>query len=183
MPRNLRATCAGCDKTIDGSAIFRCSNGLFRLFLSARALKKIEPSDPACRRCRSKFDNWVKKTKGDFDGMIDRNDLVSLMVRILLRYLQSLIRIICIEDDEVQEKSIQTVTGKSTVEIPIKRTSASHRFVGHMLSLMTLSILLFEGHASYARGKKTVLVKYYQKNNKNGVCEEGHCCSGWQPLL
>ena len=176
-------TCAGCDKTIDGSAIFRCSNGLFRLFLSARALKKIEPSDPACRRCRSKFDNWVKKTKGDFDDMIDRNDLVSLMVRIRLRYVQSLIRIICIEDDEVQEKSIQTDTGTSTVEIPIKRTSASHRFVEHMLFWWLHQFFFLKNMHRMQGERKQSLSSTIRRTTKNGVCEEGHCCSGWQPLL
>ena len=73
MPRTNRITCAGCDKAIDGNAIHRCSNDLFRLFLSTRGLKKITESDAACRKCRSKYDRWLKKTQGDFGKLSDWN--------------------------------------------------------------------------------------------------------------
>ena len=72
MPRNPRLVSAGCEKAIDGSSSLRCSTDLFRLFISIRSLKKVEPGDASCRRCRCKFDNWLRKVKGDFDQVIDR---------------------------------------------------------------------------------------------------------------
>lgn len=84
MPRNPRLVCAGCEKVIDDSGSLRCSADLFRLFMSIRSLKKVEVGDAACRRCRYKFDNWMKKTKGDFDQLIDtirsESPLVSTML-------------------------------------------------------------------------------------------------------
>lgn len=70
MPRTNRIKCAGCDKGIDGGYPNACSNNLFRLFLSARSLKKITATDSACRKCRHKFDNSIKKTKDDFQHPI-----------------------------------------------------------------------------------------------------------------
>lgn len=74
MPRIERITCVGCDKRIDGSSLNGFSNKLFRLFLSARSLKRICSSDLACRKCRWKFDNWMKKTKDDFLDLTKLND-------------------------------------------------------------------------------------------------------------
>lgn len=82
MPRSDRITCAGCDKRIDGGSIYRFSNNLFRLFISARTLKKVAISDPVCRKCRWKFDNWVKKTKGDFNDFTGMENVEKLMVKI-----------------------------------------------------------------------------------------------------
>lgn len=72
MPRNPRLVCAGCDKAIDGSGSLRCSTDLFRLFISIRCFKKVEPGDASCQLCRYKFGNWLRKVKGDFDQVIDR---------------------------------------------------------------------------------------------------------------
>ena len=80
MPRTNRIACAVCEKQIDDGAVYGCSNSLFRLFLSARTLKKVAHSDPACQKCRSKFDNWIRKTKGDFDNMLGRNGVESHIV-------------------------------------------------------------------------------------------------------
>lgn len=33
-------------------------------------MKKISETDAACRKCRSKYDRWEKKTRGDFDEVI-----------------------------------------------------------------------------------------------------------------
>lgn len=82
MPRTNRITCAGCEKPINDSAVFGFGNSLFRVFLSARAMKKIHPNDPACRKCRSKFDNWTRKTKGDFDDLIGHNRLEAAAVSV-----------------------------------------------------------------------------------------------------
>ena len=82
MPRANRVKCTGCEKLINDGAVYGCTNGLFRLFLSARSLKKVEVSDPACRKCRWKFDNWLKKSKGDFDHIIDRDVFDNVIVRI-----------------------------------------------------------------------------------------------------
>ena len=80
MPITNRIACAGCEKEINDGAVYGCSNSLFRLFLSARTLKKVAHSDPACRKCRSKFDNWIRKTKRVFDDMLGRNPVESLIV-------------------------------------------------------------------------------------------------------
>ena len=84
MPRSDRLTCAGCDKRIDGGSIFGCTNNLLRLFLSARAMKKITFSDPVCRKCRSKFDNWLRKTKGEFDDFVRSNGVEKILVNIFV---------------------------------------------------------------------------------------------------
>ena len=80
MPRTNRITCAGCDRQIDNGALHGCSNNLLRLFLSARALKKIAITDSVCRKCRSKFDNWIRKTKEDFVGFIEEKSFEKIMV-------------------------------------------------------------------------------------------------------
>ena len=82
MPRANRITCIGCDKTIDANLINRCSNNLFRLFLSARILKKVSFDDPVCRKCRWKFDNWVKKTNGEFKYLTGSDDVEKVMINI-----------------------------------------------------------------------------------------------------
>ena len=73
MPRSDRLSCAGCDKRIDGGSTFGCTNNLLRLFLSARAMKKITFSDPVGRKCRPKFDNWLRKTRDEFDDFLRSN--------------------------------------------------------------------------------------------------------------
>jgi hypothetical protein len=75
MPRTDRRKCAGCDKTIDGGVIHGCSNDLFRFFISARSLKRIERSDDACRKCRSKFDNWLRKNREEFGDLRFQEDV------------------------------------------------------------------------------------------------------------
>lgn len=80
MPRSDRRTCAGCNKRIDGGLAFGCSNNLLRLFLSARALKKVDYSDAVCRKCRSKFDNWLRKVKGEFDDFVQFKSVERIMV-------------------------------------------------------------------------------------------------------
>ena len=80
MPRTNRITCAGCEKQINDNVVYGYSNSLFRLFLSARTLKKVAHSDAACGKCRSKFDNWIRKTKGDFDDILGGNGVENIMV-------------------------------------------------------------------------------------------------------
>lgn len=82
MPRTNRITCVGCVKQMDGNNQHTCSNQLFRLFLSARCLKKVAVSDHACRKCRWKFDSWMKKTKEDFGDLNSSNTVVKVMVTI-----------------------------------------------------------------------------------------------------
>lgn len=84
MPRNPRLVCAGCEKAIDDSSSLRCSADLFRLFMSIRSLKRVEVGDPACRRCRYKFDNWLKKTKGDFCNLMETMKSESSLVSTIL---------------------------------------------------------------------------------------------------
>ncbi|CAF1256250.1 unnamed protein product [Adineta ricciae] len=66
-------------------------------------------TDSVCRKCRSKFDNWEKKTKEDFAEFMDGKNLEKIM------------------DEEIAECGSQTDAVEQTVEIPIKRTPASHR--------------------------------------------------------
>ena len=82
MPRTNRVTCIGCGKAIDASLANRCSNNLFRLFLSARILKKVLFAGLACRKCRWRFDNCVKRTKDDFSDLTASNNLEKAMVEI-----------------------------------------------------------------------------------------------------
>lgn len=84
MPRNPGLVCAGCEKAIDDSSSLRCSADLFCLFMSIRSLKRVEVGDPACRRCRYKFDNWIKKTKGDFSNLIETMKSESSSVSLIL---------------------------------------------------------------------------------------------------
>jgi hypothetical protein len=56
---------------LDGVRSFSIVSLLYAL--SARASKRIKTSDRACQKCRYKFDNWVNKTKGDFDGILVRS--------------------------------------------------------------------------------------------------------------
>ena len=130
MPRNPRLVCAGCEKVIDDSSSLRCSADLFRLFMSIRSLKKVEVGDPACRRCRYKFDNWMKKTRGDFDQFIDTIREESPLVSTILITLWSefMYRSLRYQVDD-GDKVIQNGDTTHYVEIPMKRTSASHRSV------------------------------------------------------
>ena len=86
MPRTDRITCAGCDKQIDGGSLNACSNNLFRLFLSAWSLKRVTFTDSACRKCRYKFDNWMKKTKDDFQDFICSNDAEKVTVSFSMNF-------------------------------------------------------------------------------------------------
>jgi len=109
MPRTNRISCAGYDKQIDGNYMNVCSNNLLRLFLSARCLKKVSSLDAVCRKCRWKFDNWIMKTKQDFDEYIGPDGIMKIM------------------DEEMVEIGVQADGEMGTIEIPISRTSASHR--------------------------------------------------------
>ena len=89
MPRAARVKCAGCDKAIDAGLSRSCCNGLFRLFLSARSLKKVSISDSACRKCRWKFDNWKKMLNGELNDILDVDNTNDIVVNInsgLVRY-------------------------------------------------------------------------------------------------
>ena len=46
-----------------------CDNDLFRFFLLARSRKKIERWEDACRKYRSKFDNWLRKNRDEFNNL------------------------------------------------------------------------------------------------------------------
>jgi hypothetical protein len=69
MPAEARKVCAGCGKTISKGVVQGCGNGLFRFFLSAWSCKKIERWEDACRKCRSKFDNWLRKNRDEFNNL------------------------------------------------------------------------------------------------------------------
>jgi hypothetical protein len=86
MPRADRITCAGCEKQIDRGSLNACSNNLFRLFLSARSLKRVTFTDFACRKCRYKFDNWMKKTRDDFQNFVRTNDAEKVTVRFSMNF-------------------------------------------------------------------------------------------------
>ena len=121
-------TCIRCGKAIDASLANRCSNSLFRLFLSGRILKKVSFADLACRRCRWRFDNWVKRTKDDFSDLIASNNLEMAMVNI--HFSDSHLQYHYFnQDEDTAEKSVQTESELRTIEIPISRATASHRLV------------------------------------------------------
>ena len=86
MPRRDRITCARCDKQIDGGSLNACSNNLFRWFLSARSLKRVTFTNSVCRKCRYKFDNWMKKTKDDFQDFISSNDAEKVTVSFSMNF-------------------------------------------------------------------------------------------------
>ena len=67
MPREPRLKCVGCDKGTDSDQKRLVGGGLWKFFLSARALKRICSRDPGRINCRLKYLNWLKKVEGDFD--------------------------------------------------------------------------------------------------------------------
>lgn len=69
MPAEARKVCVGCGKTVSKGAVQGCGNDLFRFFISARSCKKIERGEDACRKCRSKFDNWLRKNRDEFNDL------------------------------------------------------------------------------------------------------------------
>ena len=69
MPTEARKVCVGCGKSVNKGAVQGCSNDLFRFFISARSCKKIERLEDACRKCRSKFDNWLRKNRDEFNDL------------------------------------------------------------------------------------------------------------------
>ncbi|CAF3014637.1 unnamed protein product [Rotaria sp. Silwood2] len=73
MPREARLKCVGCDKSIDSDRKQLAGGGLWRLFMSARSLKRVHNDDPGCLDCRMKYLNWLKKVEEDFDHLKERD--------------------------------------------------------------------------------------------------------------
>jgi hypothetical protein len=67
MPRQERLKCVGCNVNFDSYRKRVAGDNLWKLFLSARSLKRISSDDPGCDDCRMKYLNWLKKIEGDFD--------------------------------------------------------------------------------------------------------------------
>jgi len=89
MPRHERLNCVACDANITSHRKQLAGNGLWRLFLSARSLKRINDDDSGCFDCRMKYLNWLKKIDGDFDRFDTRSEvsadaLVNVSVLIIL---------------------------------------------------------------------------------------------------
>ena len=61
MPRLERLKCVVCQGNIDSPRKQLAGNGLWKLFLSARSLKRINSDDAGCIDCRMKYLNWLKK--------------------------------------------------------------------------------------------------------------------------
>jgi hypothetical protein len=66
MPRQERLICVACDGNIDPSRKQLAGSRLWKLFLSARSLKRIKSDDSGCIDCRMKYLNWLKNVEGDF---------------------------------------------------------------------------------------------------------------------
>ncbi len=67
MPREERLKCVACDVNFGSGRKYWADSGLWKLFLSARSLKRINGNDSGCIDCRMKYLNWLKKIEGDFD--------------------------------------------------------------------------------------------------------------------
>jgi hypothetical protein len=67
MPRQERLKCIACDGYIDSSRKQLAGGRLWKLFLSARSLKRIKSDDSGCIDCRMKYLNWLKNIEGDFN--------------------------------------------------------------------------------------------------------------------
>jgi hypothetical protein len=55
MPRHERLKCAACGANIDPGRKQLAGSGLWKLFLSARSLKRIKSDDSGCVDCRMKY--------------------------------------------------------------------------------------------------------------------------------
>jgi len=75
MPRQERLKCNGCNAYIDSNRKQLACRGLWRLFLSARSLKRINNDDSGCIECRMKYLNWLKRVEGDFDHFDARSEV------------------------------------------------------------------------------------------------------------
>ena len=75
MPRHERLKCVACDASIISNRKQLAGDGLWRLFLSARSLKRIDNDDSGCIDCRMKYLNWRKKIDGDFDHFDERSEV------------------------------------------------------------------------------------------------------------
>ncbi|CAF2529584.1 unnamed protein product [Rotaria sp. Silwood2] len=67
MPREERSKCVTCSANIGSNRKYFAGDGLWKLFLSARSLKRINKDDSGCNDCRMKYLNWLKKIEGDFN--------------------------------------------------------------------------------------------------------------------
>ena len=76
MPRQERLKCISCNTNFGSDRKRVAGDGLWKLFLSARSLKRIDTDDLGCNDCRMKYLNWLKKIGGDFDH-IDAHSEVS----------------------------------------------------------------------------------------------------------
>ena len=68
--------CVACDANIQSNQKQLAGGGLWRLFLSARSLKRINDDDSGCFDCRMKYLNWLKKVDGDFDRFDTGSEIV-----------------------------------------------------------------------------------------------------------
>ncbi|CAF1543483.1 unnamed protein product [Adineta ricciae] len=74
MPRDERLKCVACDKNMVSNRKQVAGSGLWKLFLSARSLKRVEKDAAGCVDCRMKYLNWLKKVNGDFDQFDTRSE-------------------------------------------------------------------------------------------------------------
>jgi hypothetical protein len=68
MPRIPRPRCIGCNKVVEDPRPI--TNILLKIYLSARAQKRLDSTCCVCKGCRSKFERWHHKVKDQVDQFI-----------------------------------------------------------------------------------------------------------------
>ena len=91
MPREERLKCIACDTSIGSIRKQLAGNGLWKLFLSARSLKRVNNDDGGCVDCRMKYLNWLKKIDGDFNQFdlrpeVQVNEIVNVSVLLIVSF-------------------------------------------------------------------------------------------------
>ena len=141
MPREERLKCVVCDGIIISNGKQLAGNGLWKLFLSARSLKRINNDDVGCIDCRMKYLNWLKKIDGDF-SIFHPNSEVSIHNIVNVNFFNNMFvfTVFFFEkgmemdtDNNDNEKRVditsqtEIVSNVPIVKIPIERCTKSHR--------------------------------------------------------
>jgi hypothetical protein len=129
MPRMPRPRCIGCNKVVENPRPI--INILLKIYLSARAQKRLDSTSCVCIGCRSKFNRWHHKVKDQVDQFIlnERSDEIEEVTSNVAFVLQKGFVSKEKMDIEIEKSTKYTQTSKElgSVEIPVDRCSKNER--------------------------------------------------------
>ena len=125
MPREERLKCVVCDGNIISNQKQLTGNGLWKFFLSACSLKRINNDDVGCIDCRMKYLNWLKKIDGDF-SIFHPNSEVSIHNIVNVNFFNNMLVFIVFLFEKDMEMDTDKNNNETRVDITVQTEIVSN---------------------------------------------------------